>query len=218
MKILLVEDDSMIGESVTKALKQKGHAVDWVQNGEMAELALKTLPYTVMLLDLGLPHRSGITVLQNIRRDGNTVPVLIITARDTPEDIARGLDSGADDYLVKPFTLVELEARIRAVVRRQHGPADPLMISGDITLNPANSHITYKDKNLTLSAREFSLMSALLAKPASILSRAQLEEHMYGWNEEVDSNAVEVHIHNLRRKLGSDLIRNVRGLGYMVMA
>ncbi len=206
----------MIGESLLKALKQSGHAVNWVQDGEMAAVALKSMSYAVILLDLGIPHRSGITILTELRKKENPVPVLIITARDAPEDIALGLDSGADDYLIKPFTLIELEARIRAIVRRKAGNSEPLMTYGELSLNPANYQIEYKDKTAKLSAREFSLMRALLEKPSTILSRAQLEEHLYGWNEEVESNAVEVHIHNLRRKLGHEIIRNVRGLGYMV--
>jgi DNA-binding response OmpR family regulator len=208
MKILLIEDDPMIGESLLKALKQSGHAVNWVQDGEMAVMALKSMSYAVILLDLGIPHRSGISILTELRKKENPVPVLIITARDAPEDIALGLDSGADDYLIKPFTLIELEARMRAIVRRKAGNSDPLMTYGQLSLNPANYQIEYKGKTATLSAREFSLMRALLEKPSTILSRAQLEE--------VESNAVEVHIHNIRRKLGHEIIRNVRGLGYMV--
>ena len=216
MKILLVEDDTMIGESLAKALKLGSYAVDWVRDGESADEALVTHEYTLMLLDLGLPGRGGIDVLKSLRARGNSIPVMILTARDEPSEVALGLDSGADDYMVKPFNLVELEARIRALLRRKSNQPTPEKVHGSLSLNPVTRQVQLGDQTIVLSQREFALMQALLENPGAILSRAQLEESLYGWNEEVESNAVEVHIHNLRRKLGSEAIRNVRGLGYMI--
>ena len=216
MTMLLVEDDAMIGESLAKALKQTGYTVNWVRDGDLADEALATQDYDLILLDLGLPGRDGIRLLKDLRARGNQTPVMILTARDTPEEVALGLDSGADDYLAKPFNLVELEARIRVLLRRKTGQTTLETTYGALTLNPSTRQLRYHDKTLLLSLREFALMQALMENPEAILSRAQLEEQIYGWNEEVESNAVEVHIHNLRRKLGSEIIRNVRGLGYMI--
>ena len=218
MKILLVEDDSMIGESLAKALKLGGYTVDWVHDGESADAALADHDYAMMLLDLGLPLRSGIDVLKAQRAAGNPIPVLILTARDEPSEVALGLDCGADDYMVKPFHLVELEARIRALLRRKTNQPAPEKIHGALSLNPVTRQVKLGDETILLSQREFAIMQALLENPEAILSRAQLEEALYGWNEEVESNAVEVHIHHLRRKLGPQAIRNVRGLGYMIGA
>jgi len=216
MRLLLVEDDGMIGESVRKGLQQDGFAVDWVQDGRAAELALETTAYDLLLLDLGLPKKSGLEVLASLRRRGATIPILILTARDAVADRVKGLDAGADDYLIKPFDLEELAARIRALLRRQSGRADPVLQVGKLTLDPAAREVTLDGKPVSLSAREFGLLHALIERPGAVLSRAQLEEKLYGWGHEVESNAVEVYIHVLRRKLGVQLIRNVRGVGYMV--
>ena len=214
MRLLLVEDDRMIGESVKAGLRQDAFAVDWVRDAEAADLALAAGPYALVLLDLGLPGRSGLQWLRQLRSRGQALPVLILTARDAVSDRVAGLDSGADDYLVKPFDLAELAARIRALLRRQAGRAAPSLRHGDVALDPVTREATLKGKPVSLSSREFALLSALMERPAAVLSRAQLEERLYGWGEEVESNAVEVHIHHLRRKLGAPFIRNVRGLGY----
>jgi two-component system response regulator QseB len=218
MRLLLVEDDPMLGEGTRKGLSQDGFTVDWVTTAEEAELAQAGEPYAGLLLDLGLPDREGLELLGELRRRGDNLAVLILTARDAVAERIAGLDAGADDYLVKPFDLDELAARIRAVVRRLAGRAEPVLEYGRLTLNPATHEVTCDGRPVGLSAREFGLLQALLERPGSVLSRSQLEERLYGWNEEVESNAVEVHIHHLRRKLGSGLIRNVRGVGYMVMA
>jgi two-component system response regulator QseB len=216
MRLLLVEDDTMIGDSVRQGLRQDGFAVDWVQDGEAAELALRTTEYALILLDLGLPQKSGLEVLRTLRRTGNHIPVLILTARDAVADRVRGLDDGADDYLVKPFALDELAARIRALLRRHSGRADPLITYGDLILNPATHQVMWRGQDVALSGREFAVLQALLERPGAVLSRVQLEERLYGWEEEVASNAVEVHIHHLRHKLDPALIRTIRGVGYMV--
>jgi two-component system, OmpR family, response regulator QseB len=216
MRLLLVEDDAMIGESVRKGLQQDGFAVDWVQDGRAAEIALETNPYDTLLLDLGLPRKTGLDVLAAIRRRGNAIPVLILTARDAVADRVKGLDAGADDYLVKPFDLEELAARVRALLRRKSGRADPVVQVGKLVLNPATHEATLDGKSIMLSAREFGLIHALAERPGAVLSRAQIEEKLYGWGHEVESNTVEVYVHSLRRKLGAGVIRNVRGVGYMV--
>lgn len=214
MRILLVEDDAMIGESVADGLKAEGYAVDWVRDGKEAEVAVAATPYSLVVLDLGLPRRDGIEVLKSIRERRLDVPVLVMTARDTVRDRVRGLDAGADDYLVKPFDLDELAARTRALLRRAAGRAEPVIERGPLTINPASREVTWRGEAVPLSAREYALIAALAERPGVVLSRAQLEERLYGWNEAVGSNAVEVHIHNVRKKLGDGVIRNVRGLGY----
>ncbi|MEF8731739.1 MAG: response regulator [Candidatus Accumulibacter meliphilus] len=216
MRVLLVEDDPMIGKSVQQGLRQEGSSVDWVRDGQTAELALTTAPYELLLLDLGLPGRSGLEVLARLRRSGNDIPVLIITARDAVADRIRGLDSGADDYLVKPFDLDELSARMRALLRRHAGRASPVIEHGDLRMNPATHELTQDGKPVALSAREFALLQALLERPGTPLSRTKLEERLYGWGEEIESNAVEVYIHSLRRKLGTERIKNIRGVGYLL--
>jgi len=216
MRLLLAEDDRMIGASIERGLKQDGFAVDWVQDGRAAELALAENVHDLLVLDLGLPRREGLDVLRAMRRRGDARPVLIVTARDAVSDRVAGLDAGADDYLVKPFELTELAARIRALLRRSAGRAEPVVAYGDIELHPDTREIRVRGEPVALSAREFALLEALLARPGAVLSRAQLEEKLYGWNEEVESNAVEVHIHALRKKLGADAIRNVRGVGWMI--
>ena len=216
MRLLLVEDDPMIGESVHAGLQQDGFAVDWVQDGRAAELALETNAYDTLLLDLGLPRKTGLDVLAALRRRGDSIPVLILTARDAVADRVKGLDAGADDYLVKPFDLEELSARVRALLRRKSGRADPVLQVGGLSINPATHEVTLDGKSISLSAREFALINALAARPGVVYSRAQLEEKLYGWGQEVESNTVEVYVHSLRRKLGPNLIQNVRGVGYMV--
>jgi two-component system response regulator QseB len=216
MRLLLVEDDSMIGDSVRQGLRQDGFTVDWVQDGRAAELALRNEVYDLLVLDLGLPKKDGLDVLKTLRLRGNRIPVLILTARDTVADRVKGLDAGADDYLVKPFDLDELAARIRALLRRQSGRAASAIEFGELRLSPATHEVTFQGKPLSLSAREFALLEVFLDRPGAVLSREQLEEKLYGWGEEVESNTVEVYIHALRRKLGQDFIKNVRGVGYMV--
>jgi two-component system response regulator QseB len=216
MRLLLVEDDPMIGASVQRGLKQDGYTVDWVRDGVAAELALSSEAHELILLDLGLPRKSGLELLAGWRRKGVSLPVLVITARDSVADRVKGLDVGADDYLVKPFDLDELSARVRALMRRKSGRATPVIEVGALSLDPATHVVTQGGNPVMLSKREFSLLRALMKQPGAPLSRAQIEESLYGWNEEIESNAVEVHIHSLRRKLGVEWIRNVRGVGYMV--
>ena len=216
MRVLLVEDDVMVGEAVRKGLRQDGFAIDWVQDGQAAELALQQEQYALLLLDLGLPKKNGLAVLQALRRRGDKIAVLITTARDAVSDRVAGLDAGADDYLIKPYDLEELGARMRALLRRQSGRADSLMQAGEVSLNPASHEVTLAGQPVSLSAREFALLQAFLDRPGVVLSRAQLEEKLYGWDDSIESNAVEVHIHALRKKLGSDFIKNVRGIGYLV--
>lgn len=218
MRLLLVEDDRMIGESICDGLGREGYTVDWVRDGQAAQAALGAESYAAVLLDLGLPRRDGLDVLRSTRALRNDVPVLIITARDAVSDRVKGLDAGADDYLVKPFDLDELAARVRALSRRAAGRSEPLVRHGPITLDPATREVRVHGKPVSLSAREYALIEALTARPGAVLSRAQLEERLYGWGEEVASNAIEVHIHNLRRKLGADVIRNERGVGYSIPA
>ena len=218
MRLLLAEDDAMIGESVRLGLRQDGFAVDWVRDGRAAEVALADKVHDLVLLDLGLPRKEGLDVLRGMRRRGDTRPVLIVTARDAVADRVAGLDAGADDYVLKPFELTELAARIRALLRRHSGRAAPIVAFGDITLDPAAHEVRVRGLPVALSGREFALLEALLVRPGAVLSRAQLEEKLYGWNEEVGSNAVEVHLHALRRKLPPDTIRNVRGVGWTMGA
>ena len=214
MRLLLVEDDEMIGAAAREGLRQEGHAVDWVRDGAQAEAAAANGVYDLVLLDLGLPRRDGLAVLRTLRAKGSDVPVLIITARDAVSDRVAGLDAGADDYLVKPFDLDELAARVRAVLRRRAGRASAVLRVGELELDMAAHQVRWKGREVALSAREYALLEALADRPGAFLSRAQLEERLYGWDAEVASNAVEVHIHALRRKLDPALIRNVRGLGY----
>ena len=216
MRLLLVEDDPMIGASVQSGLRQEGYTVDWARDGAAAELAVANGVYELILLDLGLPRKSGLDLLIGLRKKGHAMPVLVITARDSVADRVKGLDAGADDYLVKPFDLDELSARIRALMRRQGGRASPTIEHGALTLNPATHEVSLNGAPVSLSGREFALLHALLEQPGVPLSRAKLEERLYGWDEEVESNTVEVYIHSLRRKLGAEWIRNVRGVGYRV--
>lgn len=218
MRVLLAEDDAMIGQAVCAGLAQDGFVVDWVRDGVQARLALISAAagYAVLLLDLGLPRLSGLDLLAELRRDGNAIPVLILTARDALSDRVLGLNSGADDYLVKPFDLEELVARIHALARRGAGRAETLIEYGELRMNPLSRQVWYRGNEVELSAREFAVLHALLEKPGAVLSRGQLEERLYGWGREVASNAVDVHLHNLRRKLGAGIIANVRGVGFRV--
>jgi len=216
MRILLVEDDHMIGEAVSIALKDAAYAVDWVKDGAAADSVLEHGEHQAVLLDLGLPKRDGLEVLRRLRQTGNTIPVIVITARDGVEDRIKGLDFGADDYLLKPFDVNELLARLRAVIRRQSGQAANVLSNGIVTLDLGTREACSRDVVESLSAREFALLHALLLHPGTILTRAELEEHIYGWNEEVESNAVDFLIHGVRRKLGAETIKNVRGAGWMV--
>ena len=206
----------MIGEAVRAGLRRQGFAVDWVRDGVAAEQALLAEAYDACLLDLGLPRKAGLDVLRRLRERGSMLPVLVLTARDAITDRVDGLDAGADDYVVKPFDLAELAARIRAVTRRKGGRAQAIIEYNDVALDPATREVRRGGERVVLSPREFALLQALLEHPGRILSRAQLEERLYGWGEEIESNVVEVHVHALRRKLGTDFIRNVRGVGYRV--
>ncbi|WP_447652299.1 response regulator transcription factor [Pseudomonas abietaniphila] len=218
MRILLVEDDLMIGEAVRGALEDASYAADWVNDGVTALGALDTQHYDLVLLDLGLPGKDGHAVLSSIRGSNNPVPLLIVTARDSLDDRLRGLDGGADDYVLKPFDIAELLARIRAVLRRKGGTAVPVMGNGVVSLDPVlKIASTEQNPAVKLSNREFALLQALLIRPGAILSRSDLEDRIYGWGSEVESNAVEFLIHALRRKLGNHVIKNVRGMGWMVL-
>ena len=217
MRVLLVEDDRMIGEAVEQALKDAKYAVDWVRDGLTAVNTIEHQIYDIVLLDLGLPKKSGVEVLRTIRGRGNSVSLLIMTARDATHDRIQGLDLGADDYIVKPFEMGELLARMRAVSRRKGGTAGPILTNGIITLDPVTHEAMANGKTITLTGREFTVLQALLMRPGAILSRTELEDRIYGWNEEIESNVVEFMISSLRKKLGSkDLIKNVRGVGWIV--
>jgi two-component system OmpR family response regulator/two-component system response regulator QseB len=214
MRLLLVEDDRMIGESLRTALKLEGHAVDWVTDAQLASTTLATERFDLALLDIGLPKGNGVDVLRELRARGDTTPVIVLTARDGLGDRVAGLDAGADDYLTKPFELDELLARMRAVLRRHSGRASTRLAHEDLTFDPSTREVTLRGEPVMLSAREMSVLEALMQRPGAILSRAQLEDRLYGWGEEVESNAVSVYVHQLRRKLGADLIRTMRGVGY----
>lgn len=217
MRVLLVEDDAMIGEAMQGALKDAAYAVDWVQDGQAALASLACQHYDLVLLDLGLPGKDGLEVLRNLRAQSNPVPLLIVTARDGLDDRLGGLDGGADDYVLKPFEMAELLARMRAVLRRKAGSAATLLGNGVVSLDPATQQATASNGTcVQLTHREFALLQALLVRPGAILSRSDLEDRIYGWGQEVESNAVEFLLHALRRKLGSDTIKNVRGAGWMV--
>jgi two-component system OmpR family response regulator len=216
MRVLLVEDDAMIGSVVQQELRDADFAADWVMNGEDALATLKALSYSLVILDLGLPKTDGMEVLRAIRAARNHVPVLVLTARDTTEDLVAGLDSGADDYLSKPFVMKELLARMRAITRRKDSNGGPCLTNGVISLDPAVHEASIDGATVRLTGREFSLLQALMQRPGAILSRTELENRIYGWNEEVESNAVEFLIHSLRKKLGSESIKNIRGVGWKV--
>lgn len=216
MRVLVVEDDALLGDAIQAGLKQSGYAVDWLRDGVAADLALSTEPYAAVVLDWGLPRLSGIEVLRRLRERKADIPVILLTARDNVSDRIQGLDSGADDYLVKPFDMGELTARLRALVRRASGSVTPFLVAGEAELDPAAHEVAYQGKPVELSAKEFAVLHALMLSRGKVLSRAQLEEKLYAWGEEVESNAVEVYIHHLRRKLSPTLIETIRGVGYLV--
>lgn len=216
MRVLLVEDDRMIAQGLQTALRQDGYAVDWVADGRAAGAALHAEHFDIVLLDLGLPQRNGLEVLRELRRRGDSTPVIIVTARDEVADRIAGLDAGADDYIVKPFDLDEVAARMRSVLRRTSGRGDPTIRVGAISLDPVTRIVTREGVPVPLSAHEYAVLEALLQRPGAVLSRAQLEDRLYGWDAPIGSNAVEVYVHGLRRKLGADSIRTVRGAGYYV--
>lgn len=212
----MVEDDALLGDAIQAGLKQSGDAVDWVRDGIQADHALLTETYGAVVLDLGLPRLSGLEVLQRLRQRKSSLPVLILTARDTVEDRITGLDQGADDYLVKPFDMGELSARLRALIRRANGHVTPLLQVGEVELDPAGHCVSYLGETVDLSSREFTVLQALMLNVGRVLSRAQLEDKLYAWGQEVESNTVEVHIHHLRRKLYPGLIETIRGVGYLI--
>jgi two-component system, OmpR family, response regulator QseB len=216
MRVLLVEDDAMIAQGLQTALRQSGFAVDLMRDGRSAAAALQTSVFDVVLLDLGLPHRDGLDVLRELRKRGDTTPVIVLTARDEIQHRIAGLDAGADDYIVKPFDLDEVMARMRSVLRRATGRGDSSIQHGDLRLDLVSRTIERNGVPVSVSAHEYAVLEALLQRPGAVLSRAQLEDRLYGWDEQIASNAVEVYIHGLRRKLGSDAIRTVRGVGYFV--
>lgn len=216
MRILLAEDDPLLGDGLRAGLRQQGFQVDWVRDGMAADRELRAQSYAAAVLDLGLPTVDGLTVLAHVRQQGLTLPVLILTARDAISDRIKGLDSGADDYVVKPVDLHELAARLRALIRRAHGQTQELLHAQNVSLDTAARVVTVANEPVTLSAREFDLLHALILNAGRVMSREQLEQHLYSWGQEVESNAIEVHIHHLRKKLGASLIQTVRGIGYML--
>ena len=216
MRILIVEDDDMIGESVVAGLESEDYAVDWVRDGNSALIALKTTPFSLVVLDLGLPGKDGLKVLQEMRARRMSTPVLVTTARDTVEDRIKGLDAGADDYLIKPYDLDELSARVRALLRRSAGRAEPLIVRGDLVIAPDTRKVTYRGKDVILSSKDYALLVALAEREGVVWSRTQLEEKLYNWDNTVGSNAIEVHIHHLRKKLSDGAIKTVRGVGYLL--
>jgi two-component system OmpR family response regulator/two-component system response regulator QseB len=217
MRILVVEDDVLLGDAIQAGLKQSGYAVDWMRDGVSADQALGTESYAAVVLDLGLPRLSGMEVLRRLRSRSKPIPVLILTARDTVNDRIGGLDAGADDYLLKPFDMGELAARLRALIRRASGKTELVLQVAGVKLDPAAHRVFYRDRPIELSPKEFAVLHALMLNAGKVLSRAQLEEQLYAWGEEIESNAVEVHIHHLRRKLFSELIETIRGVGYLIM-
>ena len=216
MRLLLVEDDAMIGRAVVRGLTQAGFAVDWTTDGSAGLSAARERVYDLVILDLGLPRLDGLALLKSLRAQRDGVSVLVVSARDTVPDRIEGLNAGADDYLLKPFDLDELVARIRALLRRRAGAVSGLLVAGSVSLDPIKRTVTQSDRDVALTAKEFALLEALMARPGAVLSRERLEQSIYSWADEIGSNAVEVHLHNLRRKLGSDTIRNVRGVGYRI--
>lgn len=214
MRLLLVEDDEMIAETVLESMGREGYAIDWAQDGRAAELSLGNGVYDLVLLDLGLPRKDGIDLLNSYRKQGGQAPVIILTARDSVNDRIRGLDAGADDYLIKPFDLDELAARARALLRRRTGQKQPIYSHGELTLDPAAHEVRKNGVQMALVPREFALLQALIEEPVRVFTRSELEDKLYGWGEEVGSNTIEVHVHSLRRKIGAEQIVTVRGVGY----
>jgi DNA-binding response OmpR family regulator len=216
MRILLAEDDALLGDGLRAGLRQRGFQVDWVRTGDAAECELRAEPYAAAVLDLGLPKKDGLDVLASVRAAGVRLPVLVLTARDAIPQRISGLNAGADDYVIKPVDMDELAARLHALVRRSHGHAQDRLRIGDVELDPASRSVTREGRSISLAAREFDLLHALMLGSGRVLSRDQLEQQVYGWGQEVESNAIEVHVHHLRRKLGADFIQTVRGVGYAV--
>lgn len=216
MRILVVEDDALLGDGIQAGLKQQGFGVDWVRDGVAAQHALENEPFAAVVLDLGLPRRSGLEVLKALRQQGNPVPVLILTARDTVEDRIAGLDTGADDYLIKPFDLGELSARLRALIRRASGQASAVLAVGALSLDPAARTVSYHGEPKILSAREFDLLQVFMNNAGRVLNREQLASALYAWGEEIESNAVDVHLHHLRKKISPDIVQTLRGVGYLM--
>jgi DNA-binding response OmpR family regulator len=216
MRVLVIEDDALLGDALQAGLKQSGYAVDWMKDGVLADLALGAEPYAAAVLDLGLPRMSGLEVLRRLRSRNIPIPVLILTAMDAVDDRIKGLDAGADDYLVKPFDMGELTARLRALIRRSSGKTSPSLQVAGVVLEPAAHRVLYRDQTVDLPAKEFAVLHALMLNVGKVLSRAQIEEQLYAWGEEVESNAVEVYVHHLRRKLFPELIETIRGVGYLI--
>ncbi len=216
MRILVVEDDALLGDGIQAGLKQQGFGVDWVRDGVAAQHAVENEPFAAVVLDLGLPRRSGLEVLKSLRQQNNSVPVLILTARDTVDDRITGLDAGADDYLVKPFDLGELSARLRALIRRAGGQASPVIAVGALSLDPAARTVSYRGEEKALSAREFDLLQVFMNNAGRVLNREQLASALYAWGEEIESNAIDVHLHHLRRKISPDIVQTLRGVGYLM--
>ncbi len=216
MRILVVEDSTLLGDGIQTGLRQHGFTVDWVQDGVAADIAIKGESYAAVVLDLGLPRRSGLDVLKGMRQSHNATPVLILTARDAIEDRVSGLDAGADDYLVKPFDLGELAARLRALIRRSGGHAASTLTIGTLSLDPASRMVTFRNEPRTLSAREFDLLHVLMSNAGRVMSRDQLASALYAWGEEIESNAIDVHLHHLRKKLSPDIVQTLRGVGYLM--
>lgn len=216
MRILVVEDDALLGDGIQAGLRQQGFTVDWVRDGVAAVHAIENEPYAAVVLDLGLPRRSGLEVLKQLRHEKNPVPVLILTARDTVENRITGLDAGADDYLVKPFDLGELSARLRALVRRASGSPAAVLTVGALSLDPAARTVAYRNEAKSLSAKEFDLLQVFMANAGRVLSRDQLASALYAWGEEIESNAIDVHLHHLRKKISPDIVQTLRGVGYLM--
>lgn len=217
MRILLVEDDALLGDALQAGLREAGHAVDWLRDGAAAEAALAAEQFAAIVLDLGLPRLSGLDLLRRVRARGDRTPVIVLTARDAVDDRVRGLDLGADDYLVKPVALAELDARVRAVTRRAAGLARGVLDVGSLSIDPGARQVTYRGVQVDLQPREYALLHALALRAGQVLTRSQLESQLYEWDDALESNAIEVHVHRLRRKLSTDLIRTVRGVGYMLV-
>ena len=216
MRILLVEDDELLGDAIRTGLSQEKYTVDWVMDGSSADLALKNETFDMVVLDIGLPRLSGIEVLKKMRQAGNATPVLLLTAKFTVQDRVLGLDSGADDYLTKPFDMDELSARVRALIRRGSGRSSPILSHGPVTLDPTSHRVSKDGEDVELSAREFAILRILMEYQGRVMSKSRLEQELYGWTSDVESNTVEVYIHHLRKKLGNELIRTIRGVGYMI--
>ena len=216
MRVLVVEDDPLLGRGVQAGLEQAGFAADWVRDGLAADASLAATEFAAVVLDLGLPRLAGLELLGRLRAAGNRTPVLILTARDALEDRVKGLDAGADDYMVKPFQLEELAARLRALVRRAHGEAAPVLSTAGVTLDPGARTVAWRGREVELPAREFDVLHELMLNAGRVLSREHLQERVYPWGEEVGSNAIDVHVHHLRRKLAPELIRTIRGVGYLM--